>query len=407
MSSIAPDSINHILKISPKHSKPETSATPVDILTHALDFLPNGDFKGQCKAPGPLLQRLKAAGFGSFRMPGEPEKVLNSHTIGPIVSAVIEMAQIRLKLGAFTLATPSFKQHVEQIRHSYSLKELFVLPEKAGEAGLPGSLAEQGAMAFHDIVSRFQGGGQTMHEMMPWIQLNRSKEMTVVATNYVTRTPKGKVYDSSYLAMQLHWLYSVSKARIIGIPPLPTKSPADAAAWHGDLFNRNQGIQKVFKYSLNADIVFLGAGNYDKKSPTMTKLYRHVGIDGAEVAARDNPPVGDINFCLFDGAGSDITLQVLNEHAKGFNLLEHDKFKAKSSFFDHVEAYSHPFLAAFNIACLQRFVRADKTVVVVAGGKDGDKAPALRALMKARVINGLVTDPVTLARLVALDAKCG
>jgi Putative sugar-binding domain len=246
------------------------------------------------------------------------------------------------------------------------------------------------------------GGGRTLRDMTIALECGNSSA-TIAATNYATRIPEDEIFDSSYLAMKVHWLFEGSRAEVVSIPPLPGGGlasdhggPSDvngdrreAAGWHSDLYRRNKDIAALFKKSTESDVVFLGAGEFDGDSPSIKRVYKHLGVTYEMLKSMNPPPAGDINLSFFDDNGNDITKKILEM------VIPEDREDwdpVAGSFFGSDEM-CHPFLVGMSIACLQKMVRDEKTVVLVAGG-DG-KGKAIRAALRTRAVNALVTDITT------------
>ena len=167
-----------------------------------------------------------------------------------------------------------------------------------------------------------------------------------------------------------------------------------AASCHGDLFRENKDVRDVFKDSLDADVVFVGTGNFERNSQSISRVYRHLGIDYETLARMKPKPVGDINLCFFDRGGNDLTPDILRKLPKGSvpkDVLEN------GTFFPEDED-CHGFLVGMNLRFLKKMVRNDKTVVLVAGD-GGCKTDAIYTCLRAGIVNALVTDNTTMESL--------
>lgn len=293
-----------------------------------------------------------------------------------------------------------FRKSCEQLKRQYNLKELAVAPPFTRNEDAPTPIGNAAGTLFNRLVDSASGepkvgigGGRTLRDMAPWISL--AKPFLISPINYTTRVPEEKVYDSSYLAMHIHWLCQASKAKIISIPPLPRENIAEAARWHSNLFHKNPDLKQLFEETSDPDIVFVGAGRFLEDSPTMTRVYQHLGIGYDKLSKMMNPPVGDINLCFFDKGGNDITGLVMAEGLRG--RVPESEFEGETFFKNH--DYCHPFLVGMNIKRLKELVAAKKTVVLVAGGDGGAKEEVIRVCIKKGIVNALVTDAPTMERL--------
>lgn len=293
----------------------------------------------------------------------------------------------------------------------YHLKELDVLGQSDAGGATANCIGKLGAAMFHKKLNDHTGsppviaigGGKTMHELMWWLN-PPNKAAVIIPTNYATRLSEGEVYDSSYLAMHVHWVCGNSKAKIVSFPPMPTHDNFAAAEWHSFLYNHNQDIQNLYISGEEPDITFLGAGLFDNRSRSISRVYKHLGVDFLALKEMATPPVGDINLCFYDEHGTDLTPRILEDRLTKVSKTGVQKL-VNGSFFTN--PYCHPFLVGFNIAALKRLVKMGKNVIVVAGGENGSKAGAVLPLLKHEIINGLVTDAETLYGLIELSRTDG
>jgi DNA-binding transcriptional regulator LsrR (DeoR family) len=301
----------------------------------------------------------------------------------------------------------SFEDRKARLKRLYGLKLLEVVP-KNGESGTTEvgilKLAEKAAATFVETISCQPGvptvgigGGQTLRLMSIYLELAEVRPFVSAPLNFVMRVPEEKIFDSDALAKSIYRTAGRGSSPGFGILPTPTNDPLAAATWHRMLFDANPEIRKAFHACINPDVVFVGAGNFYENSQTITKLTKHMGMDYEFLNSMNPRPVGDINFCFFDKDGRDISSAVL------------EKFTAQhgepvSTFFPE-EPWCHPFFVGVNIARMKKMVEEDKPVVVVAGCDEGAKAHCLRALLKAEVMNGLVTDSTTMDALLRFEEQ--
>ncbi|WP_193212832.1 sugar-binding domain-containing protein [Luteolibacter marinus] len=332
---------------------------------------------------------------------------LNKGSIRQLITQALERHPVNLTIED-EISRSRFEEGCRLIKEIYRLKELRVASRfsRLSEGHMP-TIGREAARFFHQLLGSQGssrriaiGGGRTLRDMTIALDCGESSA-TFAATNYATRIPEGEIFDSSYLAMKVHWLFEGSRAEVVSIPPLPgggvagvgeaeaARNREESAIWHSDLYRRNPDIEALFKKSTESDVVFLGAGEFDRDSPSIKRVYQHLGITYEKLQRIQPPPAGDINLSFFDDNGNDITRKILA------NAIPADRpgwDPAAKSFFGDDEM-CHPFLIGMSIACLQKMVREDKTVVLVAGG-DG-KGETIRAALKTGAVNALVTDMTT------------
>jgi len=335
--------------------------------------------------------------------------VLNKGTIGQLIKQALERHPVDLTVEDED-GRRRFEEGCRLVKETYRLKELRVASRFSQ---LPGgnmpTIGREAARYFHELLGNQGsskriaiGGGRTLRDMTIALECGYSSAI-IAATNYATRIPDDEIFDSSYLAMKVHWLFEGSRAEVVSIPPLPGGGLADtecgeeeearnrheAASWHNDLYRRNKDIEALFKKSTESDVVFLGAGEFGKDSPSLKRVYQHLGVTYEMLKDLKPPPAGDINLSFFDDNGDDITRKILAK------VIPDDRpgwDPVTKSFFG-ADGDCHPFLIGMSIACLQQMVRDEKTVVLVAGG-DG-KGEAIRAALKTKAFNALMTDMTT------------
>lgn len=399
--------------------------TDVEVLEAVFQMQPDPSRAGWLKGfknGAEVMRKLEPAMYS--RGFGEPIQI-NKNTIGDIIQWALDKAKLRLssehEYSFTTVSAP-----VTRLKKRRGLVDLHVLTEEESAYG-DFNVVNRAAKVFADMVKAYEnplvsiGGGQTMRRMIPALETNASNMIRVVAANLVVRMPKmddeedrrsRQTCDSSNLADRVSYIYNQSDPAVFGLPPLPVEEvmedgftkvvgdPVKVARYHSERFEENPQIKRVFQYSLNPDITFLGAGNFYPESPTIERLYRLVGIDGEMLARMRPAPIGDINFCFFDAEGNDMTSQILMDRMRKVGVRDNDLYKTGSFF--KGQPLCHPFLVGVNMRGLRELVKNKKRVVVVAGG-NGIKAEAVFALLKTRTINGLVTDKATLDRLLELD----
>ncbi len=230
------------------------------------------------------------------------------------------------------------------------------------------------------------GAGASMRQFVNHME-KRSRSLVITPTNLAIRTPVAEVYDSSYLAAVVHWnCPELSTAYTCSLPPFPEDpgnpkaAQKDAAEMHMDLMKRNKTVRDVFKQSMSPDVAFLGAVHFHENSQTLDRVYKKVGLTYDKIA--EFGAIGDMNFCLFDSEGNDLTPAIAEKHLGIKTPSEHP---------------CHPFIAGLSLAHFKGLVQAGKKVILVCGGDH--KVPVMKALIKGKVINGIITDDGSLARL--------
>ena len=367
-----------------------------------LDAAPNTGYLRSIRSHAAILKILEESGYKYFfDLEKEAYFKLSKDSVGILIKQALGKNLASVHIGNRRSTVEQFNDSVARLKTAYGLKEASVaMPSAEESGGNPPPLGKQAAALFADLIQRHGatptvgiGGGRTMREMAFWLNPPQV-QLTVCATNYATRIPDSEVYDSSYLAMNVHWLCSKSQAKILSLPPLPSGDPALAARWHSNLFRSNPDIVRLFEESLDADIIFVGTGNFDRLSPSISRVFSHLGISFETLSTMEPHPVGDINLCFFDRTGKDITPQILMENLKG--KIPPKELAAGTFFKSH--PFCHAFLVGMNIDCLKDLVSRDKTVVLVAGGQ-GTKTDAIHTLLRAKIVNGLVTDAITMENL--------
>lgn len=240
-----------------------------------------------------------------------------------------------------------------------------------------------------DYMTFALGGGQTMHELVSNLPVLRAP-FTITATNFATRSPIDKTYDSSYLAMQVHSRATSCRANICSLPPIPDDDSKHAVRMHQSIFSTNGSVRRIFQESKAPDVTFVGVGDFNHTSLVIERVYKHLGFDAQSLA--EFGPVGDLNLCIFDREGNDLT-----------SAIAKSRLSIRQGTLFPQEPHCHPFLVGLNLRCFQELTSAGKKVIVVAGG--AEKAKAIHALLssRSRCINGLVTDETTLDKLLELS----
>lgn len=392
---------------NPRRSSPHP-LTPDEqdrVLLATANLLFEKDESGACadlSSRADIIRGLELEKIYRFNNSAGKPVFIGKDTIGELV----RMCCRTLDVSPRKKAPLSVAEGSAILASKYHLRELDVLGQSDSGGATANCIGKLGAAMFHKKLNEHTGsppviaigGGQTMHELMWW--LNPPKKVAVIIpTNYATRLSEGEVYDSSYLAMHVHWVCGNSKAKIVSFPPMPTHDNLAAAEWHSFLYNHNKDIQELYESEQEPDITFLGAGLFDNRSRSISRVYKHLGVDFLTLKEMATPPVGDINLCFYDERGTDLTTGILEKRLSKVSTGCVKKL-IQGSFF--ASRYCHPFLVGFNIAALKRLVKIGKDVIVVAGGENGSKAAALMPLLKYGIINGLVTDAETLYGLIEL-----
>ncbi len=375
------------------------------VLRITADLMFSKDENGACidlNSRADIIRELAKQRIHSFNNPNGKPVYIGKDTIGELVRMCCQTLDVTPR----KKAPLSLSQGVEILKSKYQLKEIDVLGQTDSGGSGASCIGKLGAAMFHKKLNEHMGtppiiaigGGQTMHELMWWLN-PPNKTAVIIPTNYATRLSEGEVYDSSYLAMHVHWVCKNSKAKIVSFPPMPSQNKESAARWHSTLYDSNGDIQELFASVEQPDITFLGAGLFDNRSPSISRVYRYLGVDYLTLKEMPSPPVGDINLCFYDDLGTDLTPMILERQMSDASTATREKLK-NGSFF--ASKFFHPFLVGFNIEALKRLVKSGKHVIVVAGGENGAKAPAIMPLLKNRIINGLVTDADTLCALLEL-----
>ncbi len=357
-----------------------------------------------------IVELLRKEGITRYNGPSQRAVLITPYDLSEIKNEALKKIGATILIGRGSEATfGPFKKRKAALKRIYNLQELCVPAPDESTPGNVFHLYREAANCFEALIDNHSGappvvgigGGQTIFEMT-WHISPPERDFVVTALNYATRASDEDMHDSTYLASAVKRLCRKSRAHVLSLPPLHSDKPEAAAQWHSMLYGMNADIRRHFRKTLEPDIVFVGTGNFYAESPSITRFYEPLRIT-FETLQRFRP-VGDINLNFFDGDGIDVTPQVLQGHLEQTcpALL---KKMSRGSFFKH-ENHSHPFLLGLNVERLKDLVRRGKKVVVVAGGDRG-KTESIHTLLKHKIANGLVTDVLTMDRLLNLNEREG
>jgi DNA-binding transcriptional regulator LsrR (DeoR family) len=402
-----------------KIDTPESAIATTDQVLEQMFASKNdyiSDFRQQNEIADALVKDLK---FQYVESRDKTERIrIDPKNMRRILDLTFREQQVKLVRATKETSSPrfeSFEGRKERLKRAYALEILEVVPKseesdgkdadkeagkEAGKGTGMASLAEHAASLFVRIISEQTGvptvgvgGGQTLRWMSLYVDLREVKPFISAPLNFVTRVPEAQIFDSNAQSKFIFRTAGKGASPGFGIPPTPTDSTQDALNWHRMLFDANNEIRNAFHACVNPDVIFVGAGNFYEKSEAITKLTAYLGMDHEFLSGMTPPPIGDINFCFFDSEGQDITGKLLERMTAKLG-------KPVSTFFPD-EPWCHPFFVGLNMARMKQMVEEQKPVVVVAGCDAGAKAHCLAALMKAKVINGLVTDSTTMDALLS------
>jgi deoxyribonucleoside regulator len=218
------------------------------------------------------------------------------------------------------------------------------------------------------------GGGDTMYEMVMALP-QEGRDIRMVPTAIIDTGPVLTHIDPTVLVTIL-WVRSGRRPGqahfATGLPfhrPLPRQKLREEY----EEFSRRRAVQDVLAEMKRADFMFASLGclspdaDYEKLAPRPHQyLLENLKLTTAALAREG--AVGDINYSFFDGGGQ--TMPDWN---------------------------TFPSLGAEQV---RGMVRAGKTVVVAVGKY---KLPALRAALRDRLFNVLITDEVAAKELLDAD----
>jgi DNA-binding transcriptional regulator LsrR (DeoR family) len=380
-------------KRPPKISDTEQSELLHEFLRLWLVTKPDSKLLKEVKNETAIVAKLTNT-FARYNTGGSGSKKILQPEIHRIRKLALEKIGVTVLIGeGHDSIFGSFPERVKRLKSDYRLKELFVPPPHTGASSNIHLLYREAALAFKELIERHPersnpnvsiGGGKTIFQMLYYLE-HIDRPFEISALNSATRMADTEVFDSCYLAHAVHRLCHRSTVRVTSLPPLHENSPEDAIGWHRLLLEKNKDIAEQFRLSLDPDIVFVGTGGFSEYSPSISRFYEKVGITYDDLKSYN--PIGDVNLCFFDGQGNDVTEDIVARRWGD---------RPKVPYFTGM-ADCHPFLLGLSIHRL-RALSQTKTVVLVAGG-DRRKTNAIKALLKAGVVNSLVTDEGTMNQI--------
>ncbi len=211
--------------------------------------------------------------------------------------------------------------------------------------------------------------------------LPREKRKLIVApTSLALRRTDGASQDALWNVLKFHWQSEQQTSPCVcAIPPF-VRSEAKAISH----LKTVRSLQEVYDAARRADFVVLGIGSVTGKSPILDVLTAY-GVE--EVRIKDRV-TSEVNLCLLDEDGKDITSEIFNAPAKA----SHPSWEG-----------SHPAFPALGFSALKEIADDPKRqLMAIAGGQH--KMHPIRAALLAGLINVLVTDQKTaLGVLTGLD----
>lgn len=277
----------------------------------------------------------------------------------------------------------------EKIKDKFALRNVFLCESANRGRDVRSSLGERAADHLERLLELYPnrkvalGGGRTLHAMLSVLDL-KERPVTVSPMSLFSRGDRGSVksgplMDAPFLAMTLAWK-AICGAHICAIPPLPA-GKKEAQTFTENLFNLSTSLGSVFEHACNSDIFFTGASHLEETSH-LVDLYARVGVPHQTMVKEGC--IGHLNFSPVNDQGEDLSEVLLPPELK----------RKQRRYPEHC----HPFLAAVGYKWLkQQAGNPKKTVVLVAGGPG--KAPLVQGILKAGLVNDLITDKETATRL--------
>lgn len=211
--------------------------------------------------------------------------------------------------------------------------------------------------------------------------LPREKRKLIVApTSLALRRTDGASQDALWNVLKFHWQSEQQTSPCVcAIPPF-VRSEARAISH----LKTVRSLQEVYDAARRADFVVLGIGSVTGKSPILDVLTAY-GVEEDQIKDR---VTSEVNLCLLDEDGRDITAEI---------------FKAPSKPSLPSWEGSHPAFPALGFSALKEIANDPKRqLMAIAGGQH--KVQPIRAALLAGLVNVLVTDQETaLGVLTGLD----
>jgi DNA-binding transcriptional regulator LsrR (DeoR family) len=204
--------------------------------------------------------------------------------------------------------------------------------------------------------------------------------LTVAPTSLALRRTDGASQDALWNVLRFHWKSDQKTSPCVcAIPPF-VRSEAKAISH----LKTVQSLQQVYDAAKRADFVVLGIGSVTGRSPILDVLTAY-GVDEDRIKDR---VTSEVNLCLLDENGLDITAEIFNAPSKP-SLPSWEG--------------SHPAFPALGFSALKEIADDPKRqLMAIAGGQH--KVQPIRAALLAGLINVLVTDRETaLGVLTGLD----
>jgi len=284
----------------------------------------------------------------------------------------------------------------DRVKERYpALKRVQTVASNSDHTALTLALGQRAAEIFDELCetrgsfSVTLGGGRTMKEFVHNLD-DKSRSIIVMPMALFTRSAVGEVYDSPYLAMVAHWVSrEISQAYVCALPPLPDrdnkKKPVtipDLVKYCHSLYSGNDQVREVFSRAVDPDVIFFGVADLSEKSSIIYRAYDRIGFSYKRLCSMGG--IADMNYTVLTEAGNDLSDEIIKE----LNI-DHD-----------IPKHSHPFLLAMSIKRIKELVgdkQRERDVFVVAGGVH--KYKAIKAVLKGRIANCLITDEDTITRL--------
>lgn len=256
----------------------------------------------------------------------------------------------------------------EQLKRKYDvLQDAVVVSYAEDEAFLRRMIGKAAAQYFEATVELNSlvalGGGDTLYEMVMALP-QTERDIRLVPAAIIDSGPVLTHIDPTVL-VSLLWVRSGRQAgKAHYATGLPSNRPLSRQKLKEEYeeFSRRKAVQEVLVEMKRADFLFTSLGclgadsNYQKLAPRPHR-YLLENLRLTETGLQREGVIGDLNYSFFDANGAT---------APNWNIFP-----------------------ALGVDAVREMVEAKKTVVVAA---ENYKLPAIRAALKGRLLNVLITD---------------
>lgn len=263
----------------------------------------------------------------------------------------------------------------EDLRARFELRDVRIVPHADTNADQIKLLGREAASMFEHLRHSAQyrrigvGGGRTIREVVESLR-TCDRAIHVTPTSMFMRATDGGSVDAAFNAMGLYWKSGVeADSSICALPPFGKNDPAVKALAEG-----SKALKQVFAHACDVQLMLVGIGDFSIKSP-LRKVMKEHGASNQRI--EDLSVVAEFNLALLDADGRDVT-EAACAHENRIT-----RYKGWER--------SHPIFPAVGVPQMAKLAAAKSSYVLgVAGGKD--KWHSIRAVLKGKLLSGLVID---------------